>query len=92
MKNQHMDPDENILVAFEIDWDPDPPNVQQTKWALTGRLLDTQQMPPYRCLVGRVDKKTIQTIIITASHRMAMESSPLATRQSGVCLMERTVT
>lgn len=36
----HVDPDENILVAFEIDWYTDQLKVQQTKWTLTGRLLD----------------------------------------------------
>lgn len=38
----HVDPEENILVAFEIDWDANPPEVKQTKWTLTGLLLDTR--------------------------------------------------
>lgn len=36
----HMDVDENVLVTFVIHWDEHPPEVQQTKWALTGQLLD----------------------------------------------------
>lgn len=39
----HVDPEQDILVAFEIDWDTNPPNVQETKWTLTGELLDTKQ-------------------------------------------------
>lgn len=40
-----MDVDENILVVFEIDWEKRPPEVQQTKWALTGGLLDKKHFP-----------------------------------------------
>ena len=36
----HIDPDDNVLVTFEIDWDKHPPEVQQTKWTLTGQLLN----------------------------------------------------
>lgn len=39
----HVDADENILVAFEIDWDKHPPEVRQTKWNFTGQLLDKRQ-------------------------------------------------
>jgi len=41
----HMDADENILVVFEIDWKKHPPETQQTKWALTGGLLDKKHFP-----------------------------------------------
>lgn len=34
-----MDVDDNILVTFEIDWSIHPPEVQQTKWTLTGQQL-----------------------------------------------------
>lgn len=36
----HMDVDKNILVIFQIDWDRNLPEVQQTKRTLTGELLD----------------------------------------------------
>lgn len=36
----HPDRNGTILVAFEIDWDIHPPDVQQAKWALTGQLFD----------------------------------------------------
>lgn len=41
----HADADEDVLVAFEINWvtDPYPPRVQQTKWTLTGELLYRKQ-------------------------------------------------
>lgn len=39
----HVDADDNVLVTFEIDWDANPAAVQQTKWTLTGQLLDRKQ-------------------------------------------------
>ncbi|KAL1994461.1 hypothetical protein VTN49DRAFT_1931 [Thermomyces lanuginosus] len=36
----HMDAEEDMLVAIEIDWDKHPPEVQQTKLTFTGQLLD----------------------------------------------------
>lgn len=42
----HMEADENIMVAFAINWDEYPPLVQQTKWALTsGESLDRKTFP-----------------------------------------------
>lgn len=35
----HLDPVENVLVAFQIDLDKQPPEVQQTKWKITTRQL-----------------------------------------------------
>lgn len=51
-----VDPDENVLITFEINWDTHPPEVQQTKWTLTGMLLDQKQ---FHLLVPgcRVDKR-----------------------------------
>lgn len=31
----HMDAVQNVLVAFEIDWEKQPPEVNQTKWTMT---------------------------------------------------------
>lgn len=46
------------MVAFEIDWGADPPEVQQTKWTFAGRLLDRKDfrltLPGGRC-VARLD-------------------------------------
>lgn len=40
----HTEQDENVLVTFEIDWDADPPKVQQTKWQLNnGEQLDRKK-------------------------------------------------
>ena len=36
----HVDVDDNTLVAFEINWDEHPPELQRTRWTLTGQLLD----------------------------------------------------
>lgn len=36
----HVDLDKNVLVVFEIKWKEWPLEVQQTKWTLTGELLD----------------------------------------------------
>lgn len=47
----HLDVDEGILVAFEINWDTCPPEVQQTKWSLTGQLLDKKGF--HLSLLGR---------------------------------------
>ncbi|KAL1993793.1 hypothetical protein VTN49DRAFT_2462 [Thermomyces lanuginosus] len=40
----HLDVDENF-VTFEIDWEKHPPEVQQTKWELTGRCLSRKHFP-----------------------------------------------
>lgn len=32
----HADTDENALLTFEVNWDSRPPEVQQTKWSLSG--------------------------------------------------------
>ncbi|KAL1990841.1 hypothetical protein VTN49DRAFT_5844 [Thermomyces lanuginosus] len=61
----HADVDENVLVAFEIDWDLHPPEVEQTKWTLTsGRLLHRKRFPfplegrhlEHSSLLGFIDK------------------------------------
>lgn len=36
----HIAADDNVLVGFEINWDVDPPEVQQTKWTLAGQMLE----------------------------------------------------
>lgn len=36
----HLDAGGNMLVAFEVDWDKHPPEVRQTKWTLSGQLMD----------------------------------------------------
>lgn len=54
----HLNADENILVAFEIDWDADPPKVQQTKWELTGRLLEKRHFH-LPLLSGRVSREIL---------------------------------
>ncbi|KAL1996816.1 hypothetical protein VTN49DRAFT_7681 [Thermomyces lanuginosus] len=57
----HVEADENMLVAFEIDWDTYPLEVQQTKWTLTGQLLDRTHL--HLSLPGnRIDKKHIRTL------------------------------
>lgn len=65
----HMDVDENVLVTFEIDWDKYyPPEVQQTKWTLTGRLLDRKHFhlpPPGR----RVDEVGFPPGGLSPNHR-----------------------
>lgn len=35
----HANADQNVLVTFEINWDVNPPETQQTKWTLTGEEL-----------------------------------------------------
>ncbi|KAL1973995.1 hypothetical protein VTN31DRAFT_5555 [Thermomyces dupontii] len=41
-----MDADEDVLVVFEINWNEQPPLVQQTKWSLTGgERLDCKRFP-----------------------------------------------
>lgn len=39
----HVDADKSVLVAFDINWEADPPEVSQTKWSLTGQQLDSKQ-------------------------------------------------
>ena len=36
----HVDLNENTLLTFEIDWNTHPPEVQHTKWTITGQLLE----------------------------------------------------
>ena len=54
----HVDADESILVAFEIDWDACPPEVRQTKWTLTGGLLEEKH---FRLLLSdrRADRRVL---------------------------------
>ncbi|KAL1992106.1 hypothetical protein VTN49DRAFT_4138 [Thermomyces lanuginosus] len=54
----HLAADDDVLVTFEIDWDADPPKVQQTKWALSGRLLNRKR---FRLSLssGRINRKTL---------------------------------
>ncbi|KAL1993228.1 hypothetical protein VTN49DRAFT_3177 [Thermomyces lanuginosus] len=55
----HVDADKNILVTFEIDCDTDPAEVQQTKWTLTGDLLDRKHF--HLSLSGReVDRQCLE--------------------------------
>lgn len=51
----HLEVDDNILVAFEINWDEHPPKVQQTKWTLTGQQLEKKHFD-LPLGGGRVDK------------------------------------
>lgn len=39
----HLDVDGNMLVVFVIDWNTHPLEVEQTKWTLTGELVDRSQ-------------------------------------------------
>lgn len=41
----HLDADDGILVAFEIDWDKRPPAVRETKWTMTGRVVERKHFP-----------------------------------------------
>lgn len=49
----HMSVEENILVAFEVNWGKQPPEIQQTKWkTTTGQLLERKifHLPmPFDC-------------------------------------------
>lgn len=78
----HVDANENTLIAFEINWDINPPEVQQTKWALTGRLIDRKQFhlplrdredvkfkfPERRCYRTCCHKTVTQLISRTEDH------------------------
>lgn len=54
----HVDANDSTLIAIEINWDINPPEVQQTKWRLTGEQIDRNQFD--LSLRGRrVDKKRL---------------------------------
>lgn len=62
----HVDADKNILVTFEFDWGTDPVEVQQTKWALTGRLLDRKHF--HLSLSGhRVEKRFVRPLLVSGN-------------------------
>lgn len=63
----HVNVDEDILVAFQIDWDTHPPEVQETKWTLTGRLLDRRHFRlslSDRCVDRKIPKLSKRSIDI----------------------------
>lgn len=78
----HIDPDDNVLVTFEIDWDKHPPEVQETKWTVTGQLVNRKQFP-LSLSDCRTDRKVFElsesrirlldlSTNITFSHRKTM--------------------
>ncbi|KAL1992107.1 hypothetical protein VTN49DRAFT_4139 [Thermomyces lanuginosus] len=54
----HVAADDDVLVTFEIDWDADPPKVQQTNWALSGRLLNRKHFH-LPLLSGRINRNIL---------------------------------
>lgn len=48
----HVEPDENLLVTFEIRWNTRPVETQQINWTLTGQLLDRKPFGRTDCLSG----------------------------------------
>lgn len=57
----HVDLDDDILVAIEIDWSKHPPRAQQTNWTLNGELLDRTHFP-LSLLDRRADRQVTEPL------------------------------
>lgn len=82
----HLEAEENMLVGFEFSWDTEPPEVRQTKWSLTGRLLDRKffnlslgrrlddtRFSPHVRLSRTFGHKTITRLYLTKSGKFTMD-------------------
>ena len=70
----HMDVDDNTLVTFEISWSKQPPRVQQTKWTLTGRLLERKHFSLSLSWTRRRKRQSFD-------HRVTASATRLVTRR-----------